>query len=77
MDFLNAHGIAWYSTFNEGKAVVIERFNRTLKERLYKKLTHLDHKKWVSIIQDVVDAYNDSSLKNKIETHRNIRKIGI
>ena len=35
-----------------------ERFNRTLKERLYKKFTHLGHKKWVSIIQDVVDAYN-------------------
>ena len=60
MDFLKAHGITLYSTFNEGKAVVIERFNRTLKERLYKKFPHLGHKKWVSIIQDVVDAYNDT-----------------
>ena len=45
-----------------------ERFNRTLKERLYKKFTHLGHKKWVSIIQDVVHAYNDtahSSAKSK------------
>ena len=28
---LGKHKIDMYSTFNEGKAVVIERFNRTLK----------------------------------------------
>ena len=28
---LNKHKIDMYSTFNEGKAVVIERFNRTLE----------------------------------------------
>ena len=60
MVFLKAHGITLYSTFNEGKAVVIEHFNRILKERLYKNFTHLGHKQWVSIIQDVVDAYNDT-----------------
>ena len=31
--------IKMYSTFNEGKAVVIERFNRTLKNRMYKYFT--------------------------------------
>ena len=29
---------------------VIERFNHILKERMYKRFTHLGHKKWVSII---------------------------
>ena len=29
---LDKHKIDMYSTFNEGKAVVIERFNRTLKD---------------------------------------------
>ena len=28
-----------YSTFNEGKAVVIERFNRTLKTVMWKYFT--------------------------------------
>ena len=38
MNFLKDNGIALYSTFNEGKAVVIEHFNHTLKERLSKKI---------------------------------------
>ena len=36
MNFLKNNNITLYNTFNEGKAVVIERFNRTLKERRYK-----------------------------------------
>ena len=50
--------ITSYSTFNEGKAVVIERLNRTLKERL-KKFTQLGSQQWLSFIQDIVDKYND------------------
>ena len=38
-NFLKHNGVTLYSTFNERKVVVIERFNRTLKERLYKKFT--------------------------------------
>ena len=38
MNFLKDNGVTLYSTFNEGKVVVIEHFNRTLKERLYKKI---------------------------------------
>ena len=29
-----------YSTFNEGKSVVAERFIRTLKNKLYKHMTY-------------------------------------
>ena len=32
-DWLKKNNIEMYSTFNEGKAVVIERFNRTLKSK--------------------------------------------
>ena len=28
-----------YSTFNEGKSVVVERFIRTLRNKLYKHMT--------------------------------------
>src|SRR5438552_2641405 len=34
-DWLKQNGIELYHTQNEGKAVVIERFNRTLKEKMY------------------------------------------
>ena len=30
-----------YSTFNEGKSVVAERFIRTLKNKLYKRITSI------------------------------------
>ena len=46
MYFLN-NNITLYSTFHEGKAVVIEHLNRTLKERLYKKFTQLGSQQWV------------------------------
>ena len=59
-EFSLNNNIILYSTFNEGKAVVIERFNRTLKERLYKKFTQLGSQQWLSLIQDIVDKYNDT-----------------
>ena len=30
-----------YSTYNEGKSVIAERFNRTLKSKIYKYMTSL------------------------------------
>ena len=60
MNFRKNNSITLYSTFNEGKAVVIEHFNHTLKERLSKKLTQLCSQQWLSLIQDIVDKYNDT-----------------
>ena len=41
LNFLQDNGITLHSTVNEGKAVAIEHFNHTFKERLYKKFTEL------------------------------------
>ena len=38
-DFLKINNIGMYSTFNEGKSVVAERFNKTLKNKIYKHMT--------------------------------------
>ena len=37
--WLSNNDIIMYSTFNEGKSVVVERFIRTLKNKLYKHMT--------------------------------------
>ena len=37
--FLQNNNIAMYSTYNEGKSVVAERFIRTLKSKIYKCMT--------------------------------------
>ena len=39
---LDKHKIDMYSIFNEGKAVVIERFNRTLKNIMWKYFTAIN-----------------------------------
>ena len=38
-DFLKMNNIEMYSTFNEGKSVVTERFIRALKNKIFKHMT--------------------------------------
>ena len=40
--WLWSNSIIMYSTYNEGKSVVVERFIRTLKNKLYKHMTATD-----------------------------------
>ena len=42
------------------KAAVIERFNRTLKGRLWRYFTHTNTYRYIDILQKIVDAYNNS-----------------
>ena len=42
--FLSQQNIELYSTNNEGKAVMVERLNRTLKGLMWKKFTNKDTK---------------------------------
>ena len=57
-EWLLQNDIELYSTFNEGKAVIIERFNRTLKSRMYKQFTIQNNTIWYNIIDKLVDEYN-------------------
>ena len=59
-EWLLQNDIVLYSTFNEGKAVVIERFNRTLKSRMYKQFTIQNNTIWYNIIDKLVDEYNET-----------------
>lgn len=40
------------------KAAVVERFNRTLKERMWRFFTHRNTRRYVRVLQDIVCAYN-------------------
>ena len=60
--------IIMYSTFNEGKSVVPERFIRTLKNKLYKHVTASGKNVYYNVLDDAVNKYNntkDSSIKMK------------
>ena len=46
-----------YSTYNEGKSVVAERFMRTLKNKLYKHMITTSKNVYYNVLADVVGKY--------------------
>ena len=53
-------GIHSFATENETKAPLVERFNRTLKSKMYKYFTANNTKTWIDIIDDLLYNYNKS-----------------
>ena len=49
-----------YSTFNEGKSVVAERFIKTLKNKIYKHMTAISKNIYVDVLDDIVTKYNNT-----------------
>ena len=56
---MEPHTLQLYSTENEGKAVVIERLNRTLKQMMWKQFTVQGNQNWLKVLPNVVEAYNN------------------
>ncbi|XP_036142911.1 uncharacterized protein LOC118648602 [Monomorium pharaonis] len=55
---LKKHDINHYSTYSVMKASVVERFNRTLKNDMWKKFTLNGNYKWIDLLPDLVSNYN-------------------
>ena len=49
-----------YSVFNSGKNPVIERFNKTLTNKLWKQFTVQENQKWLNILQKITSKYNNT-----------------
>ena len=57
-----------YSTNNEGKSVIAERFIRTLKTKIYKYMTSISKNGYIDKLDDIVKEYNNkyhTSIKMK------------
>lgn len=59
-ELFKKHGIHWFATENETKAQVVERFNRTLKSKMWKYFTQNETKKWIDILPNLIKNYNTS-----------------
>ena len=59
-DFLKIINIDMYSTFNEGKSVIAERFIRTLKNKIYKHMTAISKNIYYDAFDDIVNKYNNT-----------------
>ena len=49
-----------YSTHNEGKSVVVERFIRTLKNKIYKYMISISKNVYIDKLDDIVSEYNNT-----------------
>ena len=49
-----------YPTFNEGKSVVVERFIRTLKNKLYKHMAAINKNVYYDVLDDIVNECNNT-----------------
>ena len=81
-----------YSIHNESKPVIAERFIKTLKAKIYKKMTSNDRKSYLPCLNKLVDQYNNtyyhsvnekpinldySALAEKIETNHKAPKFRV
>ena len=48
-----------YSTCNEGKSVVAERFIRTMKNKIYQHMTAVSKNFYFDVLDDIVDKFNN------------------
>ena len=49
-----------YSTHNEGKLVIAERFIRTLKNKIYKYMTSVSKNVFIDKLEDIGNKYNNT-----------------
>ena len=65
--WLEKNDIGIYSTHNEGKSVVAERFIRTLKNKIYKYMASISKNVSIDKLTDIVNKYNNtySTIKMK------------
>ena len=54
------HHVEMYSTHNERKYVVAERFHRTLKNKIYKYMTSVSKNVYIDKLVDIVSKYNNT-----------------
>ena len=60
IDFLKINNIDTYSTYNERRSVIAERFIRTLKNKIYKHMTAISKNVYYDTLDDIVNKYNNT-----------------
>ena len=58
-----------YSTYNEGKSVVAERFIRTLKNKIFKHMTVVSKNVYFDVLSNIVNKYTEALKWNQLTLH--------
>lgn len=64
--YLKEIGVHFFTTNNDTKASVVERFNRTLKTKMWKYFSEFKTRKYINVIDKLVYSYNHTK-------HRSIK----
>jgi len=58
---LNGRGIRFYTSENEDiKASIVERFNRTIKSKMWRYFTYKNTRRYLDVLDDLVHSYNNT-----------------
>ena len=73
--FLRKHKIHFFTTDSDKKASIVERFNRTLKNRMFKYFTNENTYRYVDVLQALVDGYNGTYHRSIKMQPRQVQRI--
>lgn len=68
------HKIKILTSNTKLKASVVERFNRTLKEKIFRIFTHNKNTKYSALLPDIIDSYNNSYHRSIKTTPNSVTK---
>ena len=58
--FLKDRNIGYFNTFSIHKATIVERVQRTIKEKMHRYFHYNNTYKYINVLQNFVDSYNHS-----------------
>ena len=58
--WLKDNNVEMYSKHNEGKSVVVERFIKTLKNKIYRHMTAISKSVYFNVLDDIVDEFSNT-----------------
>ena len=59
-EWLKENNINMYSTFGDHKSAVVERFNRTIKEKMWVRFTAENTRNWIEMLDRLMKGYNNT-----------------
>lgn len=59
--FLKKKNVLFFTSNNETKSAIVERFNRTLRSKLWRYFTASKQERYTDVLQHIVNSYNNTT----------------
>jgi len=60
-NYLKKEGVIFFTSKSDTKCAMVERFNRTLKSRMWRYFTATRQERYLDVLQHLVDSYNNTT----------------